>query len=115
MTFWGSYARAAQVSDLQFYEDYPYRYTTDVSRRHRWTRGETWQIASWLLMCGARPLWLDPGQFDLSVIQMEGSMIFWRSLVTHAQIPFLFLAWLMLLHPRFWTIVVAGAVLLQHC
>ncbi|MDQ1261352.1 MAG: cyclic beta,2-glucan synthetase, partial [Euryarchaeota archaeon] len=45
----GSYARAALVSDVQFYEEYPYRYTTDVKRRHRWIRGD-WQIASWLLM-----------------------------------------------------------------
>ncbi len=44
----GSYARAALVSDVEFYEEYPFRYTTDVRRRHRWIRGD-WQIASWLL------------------------------------------------------------------
>ncbi len=44
----GCYARAGLLSDVQLYDDYPARYDTDVSRRHRWIRGD-WQIASWLL------------------------------------------------------------------
>ena len=44
----GCYARSALLSDVQLYEDYPSRYDADVSRRHRWIRGD-WQIASWLL------------------------------------------------------------------
>ena len=44
----GCYARAALLSDVQLYEEYPSRYSADVSRRHRWIRGD-WQIASWLL------------------------------------------------------------------
>ncbi len=44
----GCYARAGLVSDVQLYDDYPARYDADVSRRHRWIRGD-WQIASWLL------------------------------------------------------------------
>ncbi|MGH8019726.1 MAG: cyclic beta 1-2 glucan synthetase, partial [Opitutaceae bacterium] len=44
----GSYARSALVSDIQLFEDYPARYSTDVQRRHRWIRGD-WQIATWLL------------------------------------------------------------------
>ena len=44
----GCYARAGLLSDVQLYEDYPARYSADVSRRHRWIRGD-WQIASWLL------------------------------------------------------------------
>ena len=43
----GCYARAGLLSDVQLYEDYPARYSADVSRRHRWIRGD-WQIASWL-------------------------------------------------------------------
>jgi len=35
----GSYARAALVSDVQFYEDYPYRYTSDVSGAQMDRRG----------------------------------------------------------------------------
>ena len=33
---------------MQLYDDYPSRYSADVSRRHRWIRGD-WQIAGWLL------------------------------------------------------------------
>ena len=44
----GCYVRAGLLSDAQLHEQYPSRYSTDISRRHRWTRGD-WQIASWLL------------------------------------------------------------------
>jgi cyclic beta-1,2-glucan synthetase len=44
----GSHARAALVSDVVLYEDHPSAYPVDVSRRHRWMRGD-WQIAPWLL------------------------------------------------------------------
>jgi len=44
----GCYARSGLLSDVQLYEDYPACYSADVSRRHRWTRGD-WQIAQWLL------------------------------------------------------------------
>ncbi len=106
----GSYARAALVSDVQFYEDYPYRYTTDVSRRHRWIRGD-WQIASWLLMRVPGPggLVMDNPISGLSRWKILDNLR--RSLVTPAQILLLFLAWLMLLQPRFWSSVVIGAVL----
>ncbi len=43
----GCYARAGLISDIQLYEQYPSRYSADVSRRHRWIRGD-WQIAAWL-------------------------------------------------------------------
>ena len=42
------HARSALVSDVELYEEYPSRYSTDVNRRHRWIRGD-WQIAQWLL------------------------------------------------------------------
>jgi len=44
----GCHARSALVSDVEFYEAYPYRYDVDIDRRHRWMRGD-WQIAQWLL------------------------------------------------------------------
>src|SRR4029079_8862612 len=43
-----AHARSALLSDVELYEEYPSRYSTDVSRRHRWMRGD-WQIARWLL------------------------------------------------------------------
>ena len=39
----GCYARAGLLSDVQLYEEYPSRYSVDVSRRHRWIRGD-WQL-----------------------------------------------------------------------
>jgi hypothetical protein len=44
----GCYARAGLLSDVQLYEEYPSCYSVDVSRRHRWIRGD-WQLAGWLL------------------------------------------------------------------
>ncbi|MGH8320505.1 MAG: cyclic beta 1-2 glucan synthetase, partial [Gammaproteobacteria bacterium] len=44
----GAYSRAGLLSDVLLYEDYPAGYSADVSRRHRWIRGD-WQIAAWLL------------------------------------------------------------------
>ena len=44
----GAHARSALLSDVELYEEYPSRYLVDVSRRHRWMRGD-WQIARWLL------------------------------------------------------------------
>ena len=43
-----AHARSALVSDVLLYEEFPARYPADVSRRHRWIRGD-WQIAWWLL------------------------------------------------------------------
>ena len=42
-----AYSRSALLSDVELYEEYPSRYQADVSRRHRWIRGD-WQIATWL-------------------------------------------------------------------
>ena len=41
------YARSGQCSDVELLEDAPTGYLADVSRRHRWMRGD-WQIAPWL-------------------------------------------------------------------
>ncbi len=43
----GCYARAGLLSDVMVYEEYPSRYSSDVSRRHRWIRGD-WQLLPWL-------------------------------------------------------------------
>lgn len=44
----GCYARSGLMSDGLLYEDYPARYQDDVSRRHRWIRGD-WQLLGWLM------------------------------------------------------------------
>ncbi len=43
----GCYARSGLISDVQLYEEYPSRYSADVSRRRRWIRGD-WQLLRWL-------------------------------------------------------------------
>ena len=43
-----THVRSAFLSDVELYEEFPSRHPTDVSRRHRWMRGD-WQIARWLL------------------------------------------------------------------
>jgi cellobiose phosphorylase len=50
-----NYARSALVSDVELYEEHPSSFTAEMSRRHRWIRGD-WQIAGWLL-----PRVLGPG------------------------------------------------------
>ncbi len=48
----GGYARAALVSDVEVVEDYPTGYNVDVSRHHRWARGD-WQLLPWLFSTNA--------------------------------------------------------------
>lgn len=43
----GGYARSALVSDVEVVEDYPTGYNVDISRHHRWTRGD-WQLLPYL-------------------------------------------------------------------
>nr|WP_233279478.1 hypothetical protein [Acidihalobacter yilgarnensis] len=42
------YARSALVTDVDLIEDHPASYAIEISRRHRWIRGD-WQLAGWLL------------------------------------------------------------------
>jgi cyclic beta-1,2-glucan synthetase len=44
----GGYARSALVSDVDLIEEHPASYAMDISRRHRWVRGD-WQLIGWLL------------------------------------------------------------------
>jgi cellobiose phosphorylase len=43
----GAYARSGLVSDVMLVEDFPSSHAADISRRHRWIRGD-WQIMAWL-------------------------------------------------------------------
>jgi cellobiose phosphorylase len=42
------YARSALITDVDLIEEHPDSYAIDISRRHRWIRGD-WQLAGWLL------------------------------------------------------------------
>jgi cyclic beta-1,2-glucan synthetase len=44
----GSFARCALVTDVELVEDYPVRYEVEVSRQHRWARGD-WQLLPYIL------------------------------------------------------------------
>ncbi len=46
--FEGIFARAALVSDIEVFEDYPSRYDVAAARQHRWARGD-WQLLPWIL------------------------------------------------------------------
>ncbi|HEY3932464.1 MAG TPA: glucoamylase family protein, partial [Verrucomicrobiae bacterium] len=89
----GSYARAALVSDVQLFEEFPSRYSADTRRRHRWMRGD-WQIAAWLLP-------RLPGQDVRRVQNPLSGLSRWkifdnlrRSLVPFALVFLLLLGWL---------------------
>ncbi|RJP47823.1 MAG: cellobiose phosphorylase, partial [Anaerolineaceae bacterium] len=45
--FEGSYGRAALVTDVLLYEEYPSRYLAYARRQRRWIRGD-WQLLPWL-------------------------------------------------------------------
>lgn len=99
----GSYVRSGLVTDVQLYEEYPDKYMTDVSRRHRWVRGD-WQIASWALP-------FSPGPDGKLKRNHLSGLSHWkildnlrRSLVAPALLVLLIFGWLVLPHPVYWTI-----------
>ncbi len=87
-----AYARSALISDVELYEEYPSRYAADVSRRHRWIRGD-WQIGWWLLP-------RVPGADAAQVANPISGLSWWkifdnlrRSLVPPAMFVLLLTAW----------------------
>jgi len=107
----GCYARAGLLSDVLLYEEYPSRYRADVSRRHRWIRGD-WQIARWLL-----PGVPGPGASrqknplsGLSRWKIFDNLR--RSLVPAALTLLLLLGWTALSPPWLWTLAVIGTILI---
>ena len=43
----GNYLRCGYVSDIELIDDFPSKFLTDITRHHRWARGDT-QIIGWL-------------------------------------------------------------------
>ncbi|HEU5177712.1 MAG TPA: glucoamylase family protein, partial [Burkholderiales bacterium] len=88
----GCYAHAGLLSDVELYEEYPSSYRADVSRRHRWIRGD-WQIAAWLLR---RVPMQDAGRFRNPLSWLSQWKIFdnlRRSLAPLALILLVFAGW----------------------
>ncbi len=105
----GCYARAGLLSDVQLYEGFPTRYRADVSRRHRWIRGD-WQLATWLL-------WRVPGMDASHHPNPLSALSRWklmdnlrRSLVPAVLTLLLLLGWMALPHAWFWTLAVIGVL-----
>jgi cyclic beta-1,2-glucan synthetase len=46
--FEGLFARAALVTDVELFEDFPAHYEVAAARQHRWARGD-WQLLPWLI------------------------------------------------------------------
>ena len=107
----GCYARAGLLSDVQLYEEYPSLYSADMSRRHRWIRGD-WQIARWLLP-GV------PGPGGRRRKNPLSGLSRWkifdnlrRSLVPFALTLLLLLGWTVLSPLWLWTLAVIGTLLI---
>jgi cellobiose phosphorylase len=107
----GCYTRAGLLSDVLLYEDPPSSYSADVSRRHRWIRGD-WQIARWLLP-------RVPGFGSRHQKNPLSGLSRWkifdnlrRSLVPSALTLMLLLGWTVLSPSWFWALSVTGIILI---
>ncbi len=107
----GCYARSGLLSDAQLYEESPSRYSVDVSRRHRWIRGD-WQLLRWLLPGVPGPTG-DRQKNPLSALsrwKMLDNLR--RSLVPATLTVLLLMGWTVLTSALFWTLAVLGIILI---
>ena len=106
----GSYARTGLVSDIELVEHQPNRYSVDVRRRHRWTRGD-WQIVQWLFP-------IVPGPRRRGLRNMLKAHHRWkildnlrRGLVPLAMLVLLLRSWVLNDVPVYWTLVLVAFLL----
>ncbi len=107
----GCYARSGLLSDVLLFEEYPPAYSTDVTRRSRWIRGD-WQLMPWLLPFLPRMKGVSRKN-PLSVLS------WWkiadnlrRSLIPLALMLLLITGWTVLSSSWFWTLVVIGIIII---
>jgi cellobiose phosphorylase len=106
----GCYARSGLLSDVLLFEEYPAKYSTDVTRRSRWIRGD-WQLIPWLLPVLPR-LNGNPRKNPLSVLSWWKILDNLRRSLIPAALTLLLLAgWTILSSSWFWTLVVIGIIL----
>jgi len=107
----GCYARAGLLSDVQLYEENPSRYSEDVSRRHRWIRGD-WQLFRWLLPGVPGP----DRRFNKNPLSLLSRWKIFdnlrRSLSPFALTLLFILGWTALPAPWFWTLSLLGIMLI---
>jgi cyclic beta-1,2-glucan synthetase len=105
----GCYARAGLLSNVMLYEEYPCQYGADVSRRHRWIRGD-WQLLRWLLPGVPGP----DGRRQRNPLSLLSRWKLFdnlrRSLAPSALTLLLLLGWTVLPSPWFWTLSVLGII-----
>jgi cyclic beta-1,2-glucan synthetase len=106
----GCHARAGLLSDVQLFEEYPTRYGADVTRRHRWIRGD-WQLLPWLLPWAptAHDGWRRNALTALSRWKILDNLR--RSLLPVALLSLLVFGWLVLSPVYSWTLAVLSMVL----
>ena len=111
----GCYARAGLLSDVMVYEEYPSRYSADVSRRHRWIRGD-WQLLSWLRSAVPGPGRVRDRQRRKNPLSLLSQWKLFdnlrRSLVPSAMTFVFLLGWTVLSSPWFWTVSMIGIILI---
>lgn len=113
----GCYARAGLLSDVQLHERYPSSYSADVSRRHRWIRGD-WQIASWLLPrvpINARPVSTNKEERRNPLSALSRWKLFdnlRRSLVSPALVTLFILGWILNVPAWSWSLAVLSILLI---
>ena len=107
----GCYSRAGLITDIQLYEEYPDKYSTDMQRRHRWIRGD-WQIANWVFpfVPGANKKIVKNPLSLLSKWKIFDNIR--RSLVPQSLLLLLLYGWMISSMPVFWITVVSLIVLL---
>ena len=111
--FEGIYGRAALVTDIILYEEYPSRYLVYAHRLRRWIRGD-WQLLPWLFPTVRTENGMAPNR--LSIINR------WkifdnlrRSLVPANLVALLAAGWLFLPgSPLVWTLLVLLPSILPH-
>ena len=104
-----AYARAALVTDVEVFDDYPTRYLTYTRRKHRWIRGD-WQLLPWLLPTVPTADGREPNVLSgMSRWKMFDNLR--RSTLEIAQLALLLLGWIALPgSPWLWTVVGLTAI-----
>ncbi len=103
--FEGLYGRAALVTDIILYEDYPAHYLISASRRSRWIRGD-WQLLPWLFPIVRTEKGHAPNRLSL-IDRWKVFDNLRRSLLGPTYLVTLIAGWLILPgSPLFWTLLV---------
>ena len=105
----GNFARAGLATDVVVYDDYPARYLSSTSRKHRWIRGD-WQLLPWLSRRMPGSDGPEPNRLSLvSLWKIIDNLR--RSLVEIALMALLVAGWTFLPgSPLRWTTVVLGLI-----